>query len=68
MTSSNRADPCPSPLESNDLSDGRAVHLSGGMDMLTAPYRWQVQIFIVIAVAGVVFLVQLLRRRAAGHE
>jgi anti-sigma B factor antagonist len=41
MTSSNRTDPCPSPLESNDLSDVRVVHLSGELDMLTAPYLWE---------------------------
>jgi anti-anti-sigma factor len=39
MTSSNRTDPCPS-LESIDLSDVRVVHLSGELDMLTAPYLW----------------------------
>jgi anti-anti-sigma factor len=34
-------DPCPSPLESNDLSDVRVLHLSGELDMLTAPYLWE---------------------------
>jgi anti-anti-sigma factor len=41
MTSSNRTDPCPPPLESNDLLDVRVVHLSGELDMLTAPYLWE---------------------------
>ena len=41
MTSSNRTDACPWPLESDDLSDLRVVHLSGELDMLTAPYLWE---------------------------
>lgn len=41
MTSSNRTDPSPSPIESDDLLDVRVVHLSGELDMVTAPYLWE---------------------------
>jgi anti-sigma B factor antagonist len=41
MTSSNRTDPCPSPLESDDLPDVRVVQVSGELDMITAPYLWE---------------------------
>jgi anti-anti-sigma factor len=41
MASSNRTDPCRSPLESDDLLDIRVLHLSGELDMLTAPDLWE---------------------------
>jgi anti-anti-sigma factor len=40
MTSSSRTDPSPSPSVPDDRLDVRTIHLSGELDMLTAPYVW----------------------------